>query len=1725
MGLQDYLAFCVQALERIPEFPVVHVVRGNEACDLDSAVSAIAYAYFLHETSVAPVGTALFLPLLNIPRGDFPLRTEIVHLLGKYGIGAGDLIFRDDLDLLQVKGSATDLKLTLVDHHVLGEGEAEGGLEENVVQILDHRPKEGSLPDTCESTIELVGSCTTLVAEAMLAEDTFTMDPVCATLLYGTIVTDTINFSPAAGKATPKDRDMAGRLEEVVEGGLDRDSLYEEIKAAKFDLSGLNSMEILRKDMKMVSGDSLMVAMSSVTMDMEALVGRADFADSLKSFAKGKGVDAVVVMTLSTGPDDSVSRQLGVFSPSRVYRQQMADVLNASQSPNLGLSPLPSSSEDFLTFSQSNVKASRKQVLPIIKSFLAGETTPDETQMDAYDLPKDQSEGFTSMSSIVGSRQDTSEGDISSEDLISREESVEDDLLAADNLLPVADRKVFDPLSSVHSSDSGATSPQDSSKNADGGPGGGAGPKALAVGGGEDANNGDDSPVGAVVWDDIIDVSEGSSNQASATPTPTTTQDVAAPPLPSSAPQPIVSTCSPSPPAPEEASGNNPAGFNHNNADPSQHNGLGEVGEGGDDDDDEDNDDALEQDFLNMASPHDLLFPTDSPLDVSASNSGQVSGQTSGQTSGHASKAPSYPVTPPNSYMDDGVMDKEVQLPSFNSSEMVEKIQEKKAALGPAGSREDAGEEDPPLSPFTPQNSYVDSASSFPPPRETQLPSLNSSDMVERIREKRTSMEREVLGAEGARWEGQGAGDDANLLDVERSPFTPHNSFVEGSSFDRYARDNLPSLNNAEIAARIRQRQAELTAAAGGGVGGGEDSGTASPMGSGAHDSSSSPAAPYTPQNSFRDSPMDALLNLDPHVTDLNEVAERLSLTGSESSGSLNEPRSVKASNRVHMAGLSPQEAASSGGFFSGAGETNQSSEASSMVSSGTAEPPSKELNFDLDSTSTGVKRKGVTFSQQRSSDDAESDVAEEAIQKIAYELANEMIQKALETFPSESVKELVPPEASGGGEERTMHPSISEDSSPTMDESDQDLSSSFSAGIRAGMSAAVGEGSGTPDSALASSTESEQFAAHFSQQPSEGSAMKMSSSLADELAQALSGAPADGGNVSSLSPEEEEEEGGGGVAKSESYEIETEYLCDMDPMQKMGVFNPEANVIETDADKEVVEGASFRKISGQEYQTVQEEILEQIRQEAKEREITQLQRSSVAEEDAAAGAHSPTAADSDDDNGSSGDKGHHDPSADKKKIAPEGDLNLDDSLTDEQGKRTLHVMRDKELYASTLENERAVIDVLDQRTLQPSDASHPLLEATPPAEEEPRIEDHSKRKIQAPDSAVSGGHRYESFAETGSLETAEERTGGSKTQGKSGVVRTVSSVSETSLKGVELCDEWQDDELPRMLGAEASALAEDPETQGAEAAANAGLKRVVPDPGLLADGDTLENAPVVDSDSEVDSDIDNEQLEWETRKLLRDDTPVRTPPAKRAAKDPETIPQYTAAEERRDTQSWKIVRVGEGEEFRLDMRVIEPYKRVLSHGGYCGEGLTAMIVFSACYLPSRDRRDYSYVMNHLFHYVLHTLDELVADDYMIVYFHGATPRRQMPSFSWLKKCYQGIDRRLKKNLKALYLVHPTLWLKTVVVMTRPFISAKFSSKLQFVRTLADLKRLIPMEYVYIPEIVQRLDKAMMFDNQETIEQVNAEVDLERLRTEDRPRAGNSQDLLLAGKSTPTGSP
>lgn len=192
----------------------------------------------------------------------------------------------------------------------------------------------------------------------------------------------------------------------------------------------------------------------------------------------------------------------------------------------------------------------------------------------------------------------------------------------------------------------------------------------------------------------------------------------------------------------------------------------------------------------------------------------------------------------------------------------------------------------------------------------------------------------------------------------------------------------------------------------------------------------------------------------------------------------------------------------------------------------------------------------------------------------------------------------------------------------------------------------------------------------------------------------------------------------------------------------------------------------------------------------------------------------------------------------------------------------------------------------------------------------------------------------------------------------------------------------------------------------------------------------------------------------------------------------------------------------------QIDLRVIEPYKKVISHAGYChsfdsnlsasssADPAPAVIIFSACYLPDRSRRDYDYVMDNLFLYVLSSLHELIADDYILIYLHNTQPstsatnpslskspddpnqassqdepqsQNNLPTFTWIKRCYQLIDRKLRKNLKVIYLVRPTFWLKTIVIMCKPFISSKFSKKIRFIEDMNALKAYLPLDKLILP--------------------------------------------------------
>uniref|UniRef100_A0A673I509 BCL2/adenovirus E1B 19 kDa protein-interacting protein 2-like n=1 Tax=Sinocyclocheilus rhinocerous TaxID=307959 RepID=A0A673I509_9TELE len=169
----------------------------------------------------------------------------------------------------------------------------------------------------------------------------------------------------------------------------------------------------------------------------------------------------------------------------------------------------------------------------------------------------------------------------------------------------------------------------------------------------------------------------------------------------------------------------------------------------------------------------------------------------------------------------------------------------------------------------------------------------------------------------------------------------------------------------------------------------------------------------------------------------------------------------------------------------------------------------------------------------------------------------------------------------------------------------------------------------------------------------------------------------------------------------------------------------------------------------------------------------------------------------------------------------------------------------------------------------------------------------------------------------------------------------------------------------------------------------------------------------------------------------------------------------------------WRRFHIG-GQDYQVNMSVLEPYLQVLSHGGYYGDGSTAIIMFTSCYLPENTTEHYEYVMDNLFRYIIGTLDLMVSENYILVYLCGMAPRNKMPGIKWLRQCYMSIDRRLRKDLKGLFVVHPAWYVRALITVIKPFISEKFSRKMRFIHSLQELAEFVPVAQLQIPDCIRQ---------------------------------------------------
>lgn len=51
--------------------------------------------------------------------------------------------------------------------------------------------------------------------------------------------------------------------------------------------------------------------------------------------------------------------------------------------------------------------------------------------------------------------------------------------------------------------------------------------------------------------------------------------------------------------------------------------------------------------------------------------------------------------------------------------------------------------------------------------------------------------------------------------------------------------------------------------------------------------------------------------------------------------------------------------------------------------------------------------------------------------------------------------------------------------------------------------------------------------------------------------------------------------------------------------------------------------------------------------------------------------------------------------------------------------------------------------------------------------------------------------------------------------------------------------------------------------------------------------------------------------------------------------------------------------------------------------------------------------------------------------DYVVVFF--SAPMEHKPEYKWMLKAYKELSRKYKKNIKKLFILHPSLWFKILL--------------------------------------------------------------------------------------------
>ncbi|GAB6032554.1 hypothetical protein CHUAL_011446 [Chamberlinius hualienensis] len=108
--------------------------------------------------------------------------------------------------------------------------------------------------------------------------------------------------------------------------------------------------------------------------------------------------------------------------------------------------------------------------------------------------------------------------------------------------------------------------------------------------------------------------------------------------------------------------------------------------------------------------------------------------------------------------------------------------------------------------------------------------------------------------------------------------------------------------------------------------------------------------------------------------------------------------------------------------------------------------------------------------------------------------------------------------------------------------------------------------------------------------------------------------------------------------------------------------------------------------------------------------------------------------------------------------------------------------------------------------------------------------------------------------------------------------------------------------------------------------------------------------------------------------------------------------------------------------------------------------------------------------------YLVYLLYKVAKKDYIIIYFNTLTAGENRPSLAWIKEVYSVLEYKYRKNLKALYIVHPTIWTKILTWGFTTFMAPNIKEKVHNLSGLEYLYGVMNMEQLEIPTFIREYD-------------------------------------------------